>query len=175
MADNTQLELAAAPLGDIIATDDIGGVKHQRVKIQYGPDGTAIDVGVSTPLPVTEGLTAPKTSTATTAAVAAGGSTDLDSAQIASGVTGKLLAILMTASIPLKGELKTVLNAAESGNVMVFFSKAGNGDLIVLPNKEFVTQVESATAGFDGFRVTVTNLDNSEAADVYVTYFYDEE
>jgi hypothetical protein len=52
MADNTQLNENSTP-GDIIATDDIGGVKHQRVKVQYGPDGSATDVTETTPLPVT--------------------------------------------------------------------------------------------------------------------------
>lgn len=52
MADNTQLNENSTP-GDIIATDDIGGVKHQRVKVQYGPDGSATDVTATTPLPVT--------------------------------------------------------------------------------------------------------------------------
>lgn len=51
MADNTQLS-ANVGSGDICSTDDIGGgVKVQRVKAQYGPDGTGIDVSLTTPLP----------------------------------------------------------------------------------------------------------------------------
>lgn len=42
MADNTQLNLGSS--GDIVATDDIGGIKHQRVKLEVGADGTANDV-----------------------------------------------------------------------------------------------------------------------------------
>lgn len=39
---------------DTISTDDIGGsVKVQRVKVQYGADGSATDVAAATPLPVT--------------------------------------------------------------------------------------------------------------------------
>ncbi|NIT58413.1 MAG: hypothetical protein GWN00_19955 [Aliifodinibius sp.] len=49
MADNT--ELNAGTGGDTIATDDIGGVKHQRVKVQYGADGSATDVSTSNPMP----------------------------------------------------------------------------------------------------------------------------
>lgn len=175
MADNTQLNEAAAPLGDIIATDDIGGVKHQRVKVEVGVDGTAQDVHDGRPMPVKEGMTSPKTTAATAAALAAGGTTDLDSAQISSGLTGKLVALLMTASVPLKGELKTVLNGVESAVLLTFFSRAGENVPLLMPNKDFFTQVEDATAGLDGFRVTVTNLDTSQAADAYVTYFYDEE
>lgn len=47
MADNT-----AQGGADTIASDDIGGVKHQRVKVQYGPDGSATDVSPVAPLPV---------------------------------------------------------------------------------------------------------------------------
>jgi hypothetical protein len=49
MADNTTLNTGSG--GDVIATDDIGGVKHQRVKVEYGADGSATDVSNSTPLP----------------------------------------------------------------------------------------------------------------------------
>lgn len=47
MADNTQMSA-----DDNIATDDIAGVKHQRVKVQYGADGSATDVSSSNPMPV---------------------------------------------------------------------------------------------------------------------------
>lgn len=50
MADNTELNVASG--GDTIATDDIAGVKHQRVKIQHGADGSATDVSSASPLPV---------------------------------------------------------------------------------------------------------------------------
>ena len=49
MADNTRLNVGSG--GDIIATDEIDGVKHQRVKIQYGTDGTAVDCSDLNPLP----------------------------------------------------------------------------------------------------------------------------
>lgn len=52
MADNTELDAGSG--GDVIATDDIGGVKHQRVKVEYGADGSATDVSSTNPLPVRE-------------------------------------------------------------------------------------------------------------------------
>lgn len=52
MADNTVLDSGSG--GDTIATDDIGGVKHQRVKVQYGDNGSATDVSASAPLPTTD-------------------------------------------------------------------------------------------------------------------------
>jgi hypothetical protein len=50
VADNTVLNTGSG--GDTIATDDIGGVKHQRVKVEFGADGSATDVSTSNPLPV---------------------------------------------------------------------------------------------------------------------------
>lgn len=43
MADNVVLNAGAG--GDTAAADDVGGVKHQRVKRSFGRDGTASDVG----------------------------------------------------------------------------------------------------------------------------------
>lgn len=39
--------------GATIATDDIGGVAYQRIKVQHGADGSATDVSTASPLPVT--------------------------------------------------------------------------------------------------------------------------
>ncbi len=50
MSDNTTLNLGSG--GDVISTDDISGVKVQRVKVQYGTDGSATDVSDSNPLPI---------------------------------------------------------------------------------------------------------------------------
>ncbi len=181
MADGTQLEQAQSPLGDIIATDDItdGGVaqgqKAQRMKLGVGADNNYQDIHDGRPLPVQQGLTTPTTAHDSALAVAAGSPADLDSTQVPSGLTGKLVSVLMSASVPLKGELKTVLNGVESSVVATIFSQAGQNGWIKLPHKDFVTQVEDVTAGLDGFRLTVTNLDNENAADVYATFFYDVE
>jgi hypothetical protein len=56
MADNTVINLQSG--GDSIATDDIAGVKVQRVKLIHGVDGVNDgDVASSNPLPVTVGNT----------------------------------------------------------------------------------------------------------------------
>src|SRR5215216_2295797 len=49
MADNTILNAGAG--GDTISTDDIAGIKVQRVKVQTGADGTAVDAA-----PVSNGM-----------------------------------------------------------------------------------------------------------------------
>ena len=50
MADNTTLNPGTG--GDVIATDDIAGAKHQQVKIEFGTDGVATPVSASNPLPI---------------------------------------------------------------------------------------------------------------------------
>lgn len=172
MADNVVLDPGSG--GATIATDDIDGFHHQRMKPGHGVDGTTVDTSHKDPLPVIAGMQSPQVSHATVAALAAGGSTDLDSAQITSGATGKLIAILLWSSVACKGQVQTVLNGAASSNKAVFGCLAGIPSWLTLPSREFITQVEDATAGLDGFRVRVTNLETSQAADVYVTFFYDE-
>jgi hypothetical protein len=56
MADNTQLPIPST-LGDIIAADDIGGAKYQRVKLIHGADGVnAGDVATTNPFPVVDAI-----------------------------------------------------------------------------------------------------------------------
>ena len=55
MSDNTQLNQGIG--GDVIATDDLSGVKHQLVKVEFGVDGAATMVSASDPLPVTGVIT----------------------------------------------------------------------------------------------------------------------
>lgn len=52
MADNLAL---SAPVGSgaNLATDEISSVHHQRVKVEFGIDGAAVDVSSNDPLPVT--------------------------------------------------------------------------------------------------------------------------
>lgn len=51
MADNTTLNTMTG--GDVVAADDIGGVKHQRIKLIHGIDGTNDgDVSNTNPFPV---------------------------------------------------------------------------------------------------------------------------
>ncbi len=52
MADNIQLNAGAG--GQVLATDDIGGIQYQRVKATYGADGSATDVSATSPLPVAQ-------------------------------------------------------------------------------------------------------------------------
>lgn len=48
MANNSTLPAT----GDVVAADDIDGVKYQRTKVNFGAEGQAVDVSSANPLPV---------------------------------------------------------------------------------------------------------------------------
>ncbi len=172
MADNLQLNVGTG--GGKLKTQDDGVAHWQQILLAFG-ETARTTVEKASPLPVdTAAITAAKTSLASSTDLAATSSTNLDSAQISVGTTGELLALMITSSVPLKGILRTVLNAVESSDLAVFFAAAANNELIMMPSKKFFTQAHDAGAGLDGFRVNVTNLDGSAASDVYCTFFYDE-
>lgn len=50
MADNVNITQGDG--SGIVAADEIAGIKHQRVKIEHGADGSATDVSTASPLPV---------------------------------------------------------------------------------------------------------------------------
>lgn len=53
MADNVVLNQPTTT-GATIATEDVSGVQHQKVKVEFGADGVATMVDTGTPLPVTD-------------------------------------------------------------------------------------------------------------------------
>lgn len=155
---------------------DVDGnlVERQRMQLAGDASDSVARVTTSDGLSISSAITAPTIVHASDPSVAAGGSTDLDSNQISSGLTGKLLQIIVSSSVPFKAEIKTVLDAVPSSTLITGISRTGFLD-ITLVSKRFVTVAQSASVGLDGFRVTVTNLDTSEAAAVYATFLYDED
>ncbi len=76
MADNIAITPGS---GATIATDDVGGVQYQRVKVAHGADGSATDVSSAAPLPTVQQADTPSvtsvsaaTSATTILAAAAG-------------------------------------------------------------------------------------------------------
>ena len=53
MADDVIIGIPAGSA--TIASDEIGGINHQKVKVEFGPDGTATEVSATTPMPVYSG------------------------------------------------------------------------------------------------------------------------
>lgn len=175
MPDNLQLGQPVG-LGAQTATDEIGAIHYQRIKLVQGIDGVSDgDVAKTNPLPITQTYTSPQSSLSSSVGLVPGASVDLNSAQIGTDKTGKLIGLLPSSSAPLKVELKTVQDGIPSATKAVFFTGPGNDRFWHPSSKDFFTVAYSLTAGFDGFRVTVTNLDTGlQGCDVYLTACWDE-
>lgn len=169
MADNTTLDPGSG--GDIIAADEIGGVKYPRSKITLGVDGVNDgDVSASNPMPVAWAAASLQSSNSTASAVAAGGSTTFNSTEITTAKTGKLLYVRVGSSVPLK----VVLSSVEGGVATtkeIGYGWQGNFEWRT-PSHGYITQ--AYVAGTDNFRVVATNLDSTLAADISCAFAWDE-
>lgn len=115
--------------------------------------------------------TSPVNSYDTTASIAAGSTDNHDTADLG-GTTRDLRRVIMGASVPLKGEIQSVINGTGT-TIGVIFSPAGQTVTWDNPHQDYNSVAFSANAGFDGFRLIRTNLDASEAADVYSNIMYE--
>jgi hypothetical protein len=144
MADNTTLNTGSG--GDVIATDDIAGVKYQRVKITLGADGVNDgDVASANALPVSAASLPLPTGAATEATLAA-----IQGAQLPDGhnVTVDNASIAITAAaLPLPAGAATAANQ--------------------LPDNHQVTANLSATdnAVLDAIAASVAAIDSGQLAD----------
>ena len=118
-------------------------------------------------------LVSPKASVATVATVAAGSTGSVDSDQLTSSVTGKLLGFEASGSAGFRVDLQTVLNGVATTKLTRV--SRSEGISWQSPHKDLITQVESATVGFDGFRLLFTNLDTGLGnTDFHGTFLWDE-
>lgn len=167
MADNFDTDPASG--GVTFASDDIGGVHHQRVKIGHGVDGTATDTSSVNPLPVAPQVQSPQSEQLTSTSLSAGGNADLTASDITGSTTGKLLALDFGATVPLKVNIQIVSGGRTTFTTV--FSRAGQSGRWETPHPDFITQAGGAG---NAFGVSITNLDTSESADVYATPYWDE-
>lgn len=170
--------LAAAAMADATANPSItqiagymmgfNGTTWDRVRTA-NTGRLQVDVisggGVDTP-------TNPVNNYDTTATVSAGSTDNHDTVDFGAA-TKKVSQIIMGASVPLKGELQYVDNAVGT-TLGVFFTPAGTSQSFKPPHRNFWSHTFTANAGFDGFRLIRTNLDASEAADVYSVIQYED-
>lgn len=185
MADSN-IRLPADGSGKRLDTEslDVGGttVHRERDQVAGKADTEIAEVRNTDPTAVDHGLVVrqagPDSIQIThdsSASVAAGGTGDIDTAQINSSLTAKLMQVVCAGTVAWKAELKTVTNAVESSTLHTWFGGPGIGSGDFVPvTKEAFTVAQDAGAGLDAFRVTMTNLDTSEAADLYATFIYDE-
>jgi hypothetical protein len=107
---------------------------------------------------------------------AAGATSNLDTSDFGAA-TKKCTKVIFGSSVPMKAELQYVDNSVGT-TLAVGFSPAGGMGELTPPGdrtgRNYWSHTFSATAGLDGFRVIRTNLDASEAADLYATICYED-
>lgn len=114
-----------------------------------------------------------KRSYSETVSLAAGGQATLDSTQITTAKTGKLLYFKVSGSVAFKVELFTVENGVASSVILDDFAWNGRFEWRT-PEPNLITQAQVTGAAFDGFRVVIMNLDISLSADFSVIFVWDE-
>jgi hypothetical protein len=141
MADNTTLNTGTG--GDVIATDDISGVKYQRVKIVLGADGVnGGDVSSSNAMPISDN----------------GGSITVDGSVTVSGTvtanagTGTLNVSVQNASIPVTDNAGS-LTVDNNGTFAVQAAQSGTWTL-------------GANSGIDIGDVTINNTSGASAVNI---------
>ena len=147
MADNTILNTGTG--GDTIATDDIGGVKFQRVKLIYGVDGiNSGDVATGNGLPTLD---------ANSAAIKAAVET------IDNAISGSEMQVDIVSMPPITGNIATVstlTNLANLGGSAVSMNTglrdAGTQRVTIATNDSLTvtpTSITKGTQGSAGFTV----------------------
>ena len=121
------------------------------------------------------GYQSPQVAYVSQASIAAGGQVTLESPQVLAGTVGKLILLLVASTVPFKAELRIVNEGVPSMNKAVYVTGAERAWTFVPPGRDFFKVPGTASVGLDGWRVVATNLDISEAADLYATFLYDQE
>jgi hypothetical protein len=172
---DTELPTAAA-LGDDAANPTVPGVGSHMMGFDNGntnwnrvrvDDAGHLQVDVLSGGGSPAAPTNPTIDIATSAAVAAGTEVDLDSAPITE--PENCTQIDISASVPFKARITLVENTVETV-VAQLFGRSGTPLTWRPPDRRYATV--SNTAGTDVFRVQMTNMDTSEAADLYATFYY---
>jgi hypothetical protein len=151
-------------VGGFMMGFDSGNTNWNRVEVD---DAGHLQVDVLSGGGSPAAPTNPTIDIATSAAVAAGTEVDLDSAAIAE--PENLTQVTISASVPFKARITLVENTVETV-IAELFGRAGTPLVWQPPDRRYTTV--SNTAGTDVFRVQMTNMDTSEAADLYASFFY---
>lgn len=129
MADNTTLNPGAG--GDVIAADDVGGVKYQVVKLDMGGDGASLPLSESNPMPVEDSQVASVLSAIQALISTLSGSIGLHNAQFVDGSAGQIMLGKRRDSdstLVADGDLNT-FNMDEEGRLKVSSKPASYPDI----------------------------------------------
>lgn len=169
MVDNTTLNAGSG--GDVIATDDIAGVKHQRVKIEHGADGSATDVSNSTPLPTFDRHDG-RTLVQLYATAVASGTTGTETAILLAkaGTLGSAPAAAAASLLPPNGKRFRITsitfasrgNATATAQVTTFNIRVNAGGAVTTGSAGILLQVRTATpaTALAWDRITITFEDD---------------
>lgn len=154
MADNTTLNPGVG--GDVIATDDIAGVKYQRIKIGFGEEGTYLDVSDTDPLPVLGPLTDAELRAAPLVV------TDATAAELLDGLQTLLLRLLNATNSPRGYDVALGRNRMttliESGTVTTVstVSNVANQTLMGNQQAQLLTNGQNVSAWAATVRARIT-------------------
>jgi hypothetical protein len=146
MADGVAITAGA---GTTIATDDIGGQQYQRVKVNFGQDGTTSDVSSAAPLPVT----APAADRATHS-IAVAAQTDAIMSQL-SALTPKFFSASVAAS-STDSSLIALVAAKKLRIVALAVQCAGTATTITFESST-TTRIHKIPAGANGGQILPFN------------------
>ena len=154
MADNTTLNPGVG--GDVIATDDIAGVKYQRIKIGFGEEGTYLDVSDTDPLPVLGPLTDAELRAAPLVV------TDATAAELLDGLQTLLLRLLNATNSPRGYDVALGRNRVtallESGTITTVgtVSNVANQTLMGNQQAQLLTNGQNVSAWAATVRARIT-------------------
>lgn len=118
---------------------------------------------------VEQGVLAPHDEIVAATALAAGANTDLDAAAVTNGTTGRLLAVDVGASVPLRVDIQLV-NGSRVTRATVY-TQAGETREWRVPAPQFFELVGDGSANFG---LSVTNLSPHQTADARAVLYWDE-
>lgn len=148
--------------------DRISGAGADDLAVVTDTDAVGVDHGlVVRPIDVVN----PICDYLSSADLAAGASVDLDGTAISASAIGKLQAVMVASTVPCKWRISARDGAAETNVGVIVTSPANLTYTWTPPDKRYNTLSGGASANF---RVSVTNLDNQNAANVYASIYWDE-
>lgn len=113
----------------------------------------------------------PITDLANSTNTAAGASSNIDSTDLG-GNTRMLWQVDVVSSVPVKAAIHAYENGASVKQYTTVMIQPLTAYSWKPPHRAFATRAFAANAGFDGWRVVATNLDNTSAADIYAAFHY---
>lgn len=131
MADNVTI---TAGTGTTIASEDVAGVQHQKVKVEFGGDGVATMVSSSDPLPITGTVTANAGTDLNTSALALETGGNLASIKTNTDKIPALGQALASASVPVILPSATITTLTPPAAITNFANETG-GNLAAIKAK----------------------------------------